>query len=242
MTSRFTPYCVGYKVWLDTKNLNTTHLIAKLAPKCHGPFIITAIWHTSYWLKLPFTWKVHNVFHASLLIPYKETAINGRKYQEPIPDLIDGQPEWEVECILGTWKRCQQLQSLVRWKGFSDTHDSWEPLANINTNCIRDSIKGTLWPSTPSYIKNPLPPPFPPSPFNISLCLLLLSHSQLICLPSLPTLYPTHKPLLIGGMDSGPPYALITSWMHLLQQETMTPFQTHPTLTIHTHTSPSYHL
>jgi hypothetical protein len=49
-----------------------------------------AVSRTSFRLKLPSTWKIHNLFHASLLTPYKETAINGSYYQEPIPDLIDG--------------------------------------------------------------------------------------------------------------------------------------------------------
>jgi transposase InsO family protein len=31
--TRFTPYCVGDKVWLDAKNLNTSHPSAKLGPK-----------------------------------------------------------------------------------------------------------------------------------------------------------------------------------------------------------------
>jgi hypothetical protein len=94
---------------------------------------------TSFWLKLPPTWKIHNVFHTSLLTPYKETAINGNCYQEPVPDLIDGQPEWEVEAILGGRKRRQQLQYLVRWKGFSEAHNSWEPLTHISAdNKIRE--------------------------------------------------------------------------------------------------------
>jgi hypothetical protein len=112
---KFSPYCVGDHVWLDARNLNTTHPTAKLAPKHHGPFLIIAvISHTSYRLKLPPTWKIHNIFHGSLLTPYKETIMNGNKYQEPAPDLVNGQPEWEVEEILGARKHRNQLQYLVR--------------------------------------------------------------------------------------------------------------------------------
>ena len=42
----------------------------------------------------------------------------------PALDLIDGQPEWEVESILKVRRWRNQLQYLVRWKGFSEAHDS----------------------------------------------------------------------------------------------------------------------
>jgi hypothetical protein len=164
LPSNFTPYCVGNHVWLEGQNLKTTHPLAKLAPRCYGPFLVTAaISRTSYRLKLPATWRIHNVFHASLLTPYKETTLNGNKYQEPVPDLVDSQPEWEVEQILGARKKHNQLQYLVRWKGFSKAHDSWEPLAHINANQLikefyqtnpqaicSTTYKGSPIPSTPS--------------------------------------------------------------------------------------------
>ena len=90
--------------------------------------------HTSYQLKLPPQWKIHDVFHATLLTPYKETTLNGRSYQEPVPDLIDGQPEWEVELILKVRRRRNQLQFLVHWKGFSEAHDSWEPAKDVHAD------------------------------------------------------------------------------------------------------------
>jgi hypothetical protein len=116
------------------------HPSAKLVPRRYGPFLVTsAASRTSFRLKLLPTWKIHNVFHASLLTPYKETTINGNRYQEPTPNLIDRQPKWEVETILGARKRRQQLQYLVRWKGFSEAHDSWEPLTHISTdNRVRE--------------------------------------------------------------------------------------------------------
>jgi Chromo (CHRromatin Organisation MOdifier) domain len=57
----------------------------------------------------------------------------GETFTEPPPDLIAGQKEWEVEKVLasrrqGCWKK---LQYLIRWKGFSEAHDSWEPLENL---------------------------------------------------------------------------------------------------------------
>jgi hypothetical protein len=62
---------IGDQVWLEGKNLKTQYPLVKLGPKRFGPFeIVKCIGATSYQLKLPKTWKIHDVFHASLLTPY----------------------------------------------------------------------------------------------------------------------------------------------------------------------------
>jgi hypothetical protein len=182
LPSSFVPYCVGNCVWLEGKNLNTTHPSAKLAPRRYRPFLVTSVVsRTSFRIKLPPTWHIHNVFHGTLLTPYKETTLNGNKYQEPIPDLVDGQPEWEVEQILGTRKRHQQLQYLVRWKGFSEAHDSWEPLSHINT----DQLIQKFYHDHPAaifvtYKILPLPP-------TITICSINIMSSPLSSIPPSPT-------------------------------------------------------
>jgi hypothetical protein len=94
-----------------------------------------AISHVVYQLQLPTIWKIHNVFHASYLSPYKETVEHGPNFLEPPPDLIEGQPEWEVEAIVGMChfgpKKKKQYQ--VYWKGYSNAEDTWEPEENIHT-------------------------------------------------------------------------------------------------------------
>src|SRR5579863_1654555 len=59
---------------------------------------------------------------------------HGQNFMEPPPDLIDGEQEWEVECIVATRlfghnKKCQYR---IRWKGYSEAHDTWEPVSNIH--------------------------------------------------------------------------------------------------------------
>src|SRR6202012_2855544 len=151
LPTRFEPYQIGDKVWLEGRNLTTTHPSSKLAPRRYGPFPITrVVSRTSYQLKLPPQWKIHNVFHATLLTPYKETSLNGRQSQEPAPELIDGQPEWEVEEILRVRRYRRQVQYLIRWKGFSEAHDSWEPAVNIHA----DELIQEFYKRYPKAIRN----------------------------------------------------------------------------------------
>ena len=63
-----------------------------------GPFRVVRKGNdVAYQLELPKAWRIHNVFHVSLLKPYHK---NGR-YQPPPPALlVEGEEEFEVEEIL----------------------------------------------------------------------------------------------------------------------------------------------
>jgi hypothetical protein len=66
-------YAVGQKVWLDAWNLQTEHPSKKLDLRHLGLFEVLAPvpWDShnpsTYRLVLPTSWKVHPVFHISLL-------------------------------------------------------------------------------------------------------------------------------------------------------------------------------
>jgi hypothetical protein len=87
-----------------------------------------------YQLKLPASWKIFLTFHASLLSPYHETSEHGANYLEPPPDVIKGQEEYEVEEILGqrTYGRGKKKQYLIKWKGYSAAHNSWEDASGVH--------------------------------------------------------------------------------------------------------------
>jgi hypothetical protein len=72
-------------------------------------------------LKLPYQWlkhKVHPIFHASLLLPYKEMEEHRPNFLEPLLEVIDGGEEYEVEAILGDKTIRQKCHYLIKWKGY----------------------------------------------------------------------------------------------------------------------------
>jgi len=93
-------YSIGDRVWLEGKHLKFPHQNTKLNPKRYGPFkIIKAISSVAYQLQLPPSWRIHPVFHTSLLSPYSETPSHGPNFSQPPFDLIDGEAEYKVELI-----------------------------------------------------------------------------------------------------------------------------------------------
>ena len=98
----FKPFSIGEQVWLKGTNLKLpANLTSKLSPRQYRPFkVVTVISPVAYKLELPGQWKIHDVFHASLLTLYRETQQHGPNFLEPPLDIIEGEPEWEVEQIL----------------------------------------------------------------------------------------------------------------------------------------------
>jgi hypothetical protein len=133
--TNYKPFKEGAQVWLEGKNLKTPYPSAKLGPKRQGPFtIMKQLSLAVYQLKLPPQWKIHNVFHANLLTPYKETELYGPNFTRPLPDLIDGEEEYEVEKILDAQPRGRgrKLHYLIKWKGYPTSDNSWEPAAHVH--------------------------------------------------------------------------------------------------------------
>src|SRR6266550_4311458 len=126
---------VGEQVWLEAINLKLHHQATKLNPKRQGPFkIIKEVSPVAYQLALPAAWTIHDVFHASLLLPYHENDAHGPNFTRPPPDIIDGEAEYEVERIMDQryHGRARQLQYLIKWKGYSSADNTWEPADQVH--------------------------------------------------------------------------------------------------------------
>jgi RNase H-like domain found in reverse transcriptase/Reverse transcriptase (RNA-dependent DNA polymerase)/Integrase zinc binding domain/Chromo (CHRromatin Organisation MOdifier) domain len=123
---------VGDKVWLLRRNIKTTRPSDKLDHKKFGPFeIVRNIKGIAYELKLPTTMKIHPVFHISLLEPASPEVPEG-----PAPILEEGmtEAEYEVEKIVDVVERRNRLLWLVKWKGYGNEENTWEPKENLK-NC-----------------------------------------------------------------------------------------------------------
>ena len=65
------------------------------------------------------TMKVHPVFNVSLLRMYHGV------YSPPGPILVEGEAEYEVDCIIRHRGKGKRHQYLVWWKGYDASKDCW---------------------------------------------------------------------------------------------------------------------
>jgi hypothetical protein len=105
---------------------------SKLAAKNYGPYkIIEQPGVVNYKLELPHQVKIHPVFHASKLIPYQRDEIANRNPGKPGPISVEGQDEFEVEKVLNSRVHRRKVQYLVKWVGYDDSENTWEPARNL---------------------------------------------------------------------------------------------------------------
>jgi len=125
---------LGDRVYLDASDIKTTRPSLKLSHRRLGPFEIERqVGPLAYRLKLPLGLRqLYLVFNVVKLSAAPDDPIPGRKLRAPLPPVVvDGELEWEVEEVLDSCWHRRRFQFLIKWKGFSREHNSWEVASDV---------------------------------------------------------------------------------------------------------------
>jgi hypothetical protein len=117
---------------LDTEDQRPDALL----PRWLGPYKIIGIdqERDNVTLDLPATIRIHPTFHVSLLRPYQDpTKDFPTRPAPPRPPPIDPEnQEYEIEEILASRKRHKRQEYLVKWLGYPESENTWEPASNLD--------------------------------------------------------------------------------------------------------------
>jgi hypothetical protein len=132
------------RVLLSSKNLRFPTGVRKLHPRFIGPFrIVEMVGPNAARLDLPQAYsRVHPVFHVSLLHTYRDGP--GALKPPPVPTVIEGETFYQVENILAMRERSRGRKKfrefLIKWVGYDDSHNSWEPEDNVTEHAVNDYL------------------------------------------------------------------------------------------------------
>ncbi|SGY12000.1 BQ5605_C011g06353 [Microbotryum silenes-dioicae] len=140
-------FAVGNRVLVDSRDRRLRYKAdgearsAKFFPRFDGPYeVLAARPETSnYKLKLNAGDKSHNVFHASKLRHWTDNdgaAFPGREATEPALVVVQGNEEWEVDRIVDEKGKGKRKRYLVKWKGWADSDNTWEPRAHLEETIV----------------------------------------------------------------------------------------------------------
>jgi len=145
-----TAYQVGDMVMLSGRNIKMHRPLKKLDHKNHGPFQIKKIVSPLVVrLTLSCKWKIHNVFHVSLLEPYRTS-----KHRAPTDpskvlreaDSIEQSEEYDVEEVMSSVERGRgnnrRVLYLVKWLDYPERKD-WteEPFDNFSVRGLEKLLE-----------------------------------------------------------------------------------------------------
>jgi len=130
----------GDLVMLNAKIIKSKRPTRKFTPRLYGPFkVFEKKGNWAFKLDIPARWKIHPVFHISLLEPFKVSDRPNKKQPPREPEDVEGDLEWEVERIVKSEiitdtrkvrrvnKEFKELRYFVKWAGCSENENTWEP-------------------------------------------------------------------------------------------------------------------
>ena len=130
-------YAPGEKVWLNSKYIKTKRN-RKLEAKFFGPFrVLHPVGKQAYKLELPKKWKIHDIFHVSLL--EQDSTKKERDDNAAELDANDDNGEYKVEAIWNSAVYARESESghlpglyyLVFWKRYLEEENTWEPASVV---------------------------------------------------------------------------------------------------------------
>jgi len=126
---------------LNGRNIKTRRPSKQLDHKNHGPFQIEKIVSLlAVRLTLPRKWKIHNVFHVSLLEPYRTSEHRAPPDPSKVlreADDIEQLEEYDVEEVMSSvergWGNNKRILYLIKWLDYPERKD-WteEPFDNFS--------------------------------------------------------------------------------------------------------------
>ena len=106
----------------------------------------------SYWLDLPTSMRIHDLFHPNLLQPVATNPLPGQHNESEPPVVINGEEEWELDNILDAKHgKGKKLLFQVKWKGY-DKDKQWYPASDFDhaKEVVNDFYK--RHPSKPRWV------------------------------------------------------------------------------------------
>ena len=124
-------FAIGDEVLLSTKNLKLNIPCKKLSMKYVGPFVVEKIINqVAVQLSLPSEWKVHPVFHVSLLRRYSKRL--HQEYPVASPSIIPENDLFEVAGILDSRIKRNKVGYLFDWRGYGPSERTWQYLESFD--------------------------------------------------------------------------------------------------------------
>ena len=110
----------------------------KLGPKFYGPYEVLEVRSpVVYKLDFPPHLRHHRVIHISHLKPYHGPPPSTVRNPPP-PDIIDGVAHHMVEAFLDSRGSGGRRRYLVKWTGYPDDMNSWEPVRQLQLDLSAD--------------------------------------------------------------------------------------------------------